>query len=957
MMTFVAKETRVQYKSHIIVLFIGLSLFVEDIYGAVRCATTRPSGVGFVYNEDVQLSVLAANSPDALPGRPRPSTTVLPPIYGDRRPTEYFQRPPRRYDPNAEYLRRNRPVLGNLKEEDDWPVRRNGTGGNYPADRDRDRISKRDRYPGRRNDSSYGTEDDSWNQIPDEPSESRYGRRPYSQRRNESRPYEDADEEYGRQQAEPLSPEDEEEEEEDSRLIQLLVKRERDRARRVNGTYSGGRSTGYLERPTVSQAEDSYQERPSRRPYPPPPERYSYRDEEGDSCPIETRETQSQQTDFPLTAASAVLSVPIGDFILYATEAPGKAIISYNLNCDGPDARGKDPLYTASANSCFHLQVVEDLVNKQVPIPIVICLSHGAFSTAFRVDYDQNQFRLQPCLQIIEHKHLTDVATVSAGKHGALVAFSNNDLRPEAEYHETIAPIYIARAGQLLLCGYVDLQHTTDVALWHVRKNEFVAAYIERRPGSRRSLIHLFEIVLKNGRCHSIRPKRDQSMIGGAHYKGQSNTLCASEPFTIDHAICGAEDIQFLTSHDKVYHSSTHLAIAIANDAFEEGRVGCPHEELVCPDNTRQKCFCACPHANHRSLVIEFDSNSGIFDFSHHQLNTFQELMAGPESVTEILHLPTERCCMVFQTISPLGSTELYTIERDDRSNMRVFQFFDSGLPHFAEKSSFGYCSANDLIISYTLHSFQTDNTIYHLQCNKDRRQPYVDRYNPRPSDNYRDRDNGPYGGDRDYRTGANQYRGGPNNYTLSNSNDRDYDNRPYGNISNNYPVAGRGNNGYNGYNNRTSQSNAFRNYNRYRPYNQPGAPGTGGRPRISAVFPDVDYGNVSYGELLRPYPQVPLNRTAQQQYRPAAQAPAYYGPPQQPQAPPPPPSYSAYPPPPAPAPPVAEPQQQQQQQQQSYNPPPSYNNPQPGHYNPGGPPQPPAPIPGWPMSYNYARQ
>jgi hypothetical protein len=55
-------------------------------------------------------------------------------------------------------------------------------------------------------------------------------------------------------------------------------------------------------------------------------------------------------------------------------------------------------------------QIVEDLLEKQRPVPLVICLAHGAFSSAFRVDYDQNQFRLQPCLQIIEHKYLTDVA-------------------------------------------------------------------------------------------------------------------------------------------------------------------------------------------------------------------------------------------------------------------------------------------------------------------------------------------------------------------------------------------------------------------------------------------------------------------------------------------------------------------------------------------------------------------
>jgi hypothetical protein len=76
--------------------------------------------------------------------------------------------------------------------------------------------------------------------------------------------------------------------------------------------------------------------------------------------------------------------------------------------------------------------------------------------------------------------------------------------------------------------------------------------------------------------------------------------------------------------------------------------------------------------------------------------------------VTEITHLPTEKCCMVFQTTSPLGSTELYTIEKDQRGKMRVDQFYNSGLPQFVEKSSFGYCTSNDLIISYTLHSFQT---------------------------------------------------------------------------------------------------------------------------------------------------------------------------------------------------------------------------------------------------------
>jgi hypothetical protein len=94
------------------------------------------------------------------------------------------------------------------------------------------------------------------------------------------------------------------------------------------------------------------------------------------------------------------------------------------------------------------------------------------------------------------------------------------------------------------------------------------------------------------------------------------------------------EDIQFLSSHEKYSDKSTHLAVAIANDVFEEGGIGCPNEELLCPTNARDKCFCACPHANHRSFVIAFNDKSKTFDFIKDHSASFQELTAGPESVS-----------------------------------------------------------------------------------------------------------------------------------------------------------------------------------------------------------------------------------------------------------------------------------------------------------------------------------
>jgi hypothetical protein len=120
-------------------------------------------------------------------------------------------------------------------------------------------------------------------------------------------------------------------------------------------------------------------------------------------------------------------------------------------------------------------------------------------------------------------------------------------------------------------------------------------------------------------------------------------------------------------------------------------------------------------------VVLAYRSRTKIFDFLYDDETALQELTGGPNSVTEITHLPTENCCLVFQTISPLGATELYTIEYDESKKLRVYRFFRHGLPSFVERSTFGYCNNNDLILSYTIHNYQSENSIFHLRCNRER--------------------------------------------------------------------------------------------------------------------------------------------------------------------------------------------------------------------------------------------
>ncbi|XP_055331916.1 uncharacterized protein LOC129583905 isoform X2 [Paramacrobiotus metropolitanus] len=439
----------------------------------------------------------------------------------------------------------------------------------------------------------------------------------------------------------------------------------------------------------------------------------------GYDCPIQTKETKSSHADIPTTSASAIVSIPTGDFILYCSQHPAKTILAYPLYCSGygDEGMGKDATPTLIDNTCFDIRVVDDLNNLEKPNHLIIALTKAGHSAAYQVDYSSSTLKLLPCLHVFEYKYLVDFESVPLGHAGTLLAFANNNVEPTAAYHESVQPLYIAKDGKIALCGFADIQNVLDVTAWKKSVDSIILVYSQRRGNTRRTLLHLFEIRFKDGYC-DVRPYKHQKTIGAAVYDGQRNTLCAYEPFTIDQCLCGVEDLQILRAPH--YHKTVHLGVALSNNVKYETDGACPVEERLQPDNQYDKSFCCCPLANQRSFIIEYSGQSRSFDFMSDDDNAFQTLYAGPESATEISQLQTEKCCPVFQTISPVGETSLYTLEQNRYGGWQVYQFINHGLPSYAESSSFGYCDDNDVIVSYTLHSFQADNTIYHIRCNWD---------------------------------------------------------------------------------------------------------------------------------------------------------------------------------------------------------------------------------------------
>jgi hypothetical protein len=443
-------------------------------------------------------------------------------------------------------------------------------------------------------------------------------------------------------------------------------------------------------------------------------------DRDRNTCPIQTKETRSSHIDLPTTSSSAIVSTPTGDYILYCSQSPPRTILAYQLYCggSGEDGIGKEAVHSVIDRSCSDIRVVDDLTNLLKPKHLVVVLANGEHSAAYRVDYDSNVIKLLPCSHIFEFKYLTDLETVGLGDAGTLLAFANNNVDLTAEYHETLAPIYIAKHGEIALCGYAEVKRTWDVTSWRRGlRDEIILIYSARVGHSRRSVLYYFELRFMHGRCH-VKPWRHQKSTGAAPYNGHRNTLCASQPFTIDQCLCGVEDLKILTTPNR--YRSVHLGVALANHNEDENAASCPLEEQLTPNNANEKSFCCCSRANERTFIIEYSPYSKNFDFLRHKETAFQELYGRQKSVTELSQLQTEKCCPIFQTVSPLGETELYTLEYNSHRELQVYTFVNHGLPHYAESSSYGYCDDNDLIVSYTLHSFQSDNTIYHIKCNQE---------------------------------------------------------------------------------------------------------------------------------------------------------------------------------------------------------------------------------------------
>lgn len=197
--------------------------------------------------------------------------------------------------------------------------------------------------------------------------------------------------------------------------------------------------------------------------------------------------------------------------------------------------------------------------------------------------------------------------------------------------------------------------------------------------------------------------------------------------------------MQILTAPKR--YNTAHLGVALSNNRINRKGEACPVEELLSPENDNNKAFCCCPSANDHSFLIEWSRESQTFDIYGEKSGAFQELHGYPKSVrlligknlwlhlikitgnasvitfshlhffsqvSEMTQLQTEKCCPVFQTVSPLGETHLYTLEYNQEGDLTVYTFLGHGLPAFVESSSYGYCDDNDLIVSYQLHSFQS---------------------------------------------------------------------------------------------------------------------------------------------------------------------------------------------------------------------------------------------------------
>ncbi|OQV19828.1 hypothetical protein BV898_06099 [Hypsibius exemplaris] len=443
-----------------------------------------------------------------------------------------------------------------------------------------------------------------------------------------------------------------------------------------------------------------------------------------DTCPIGVEVLNSSIAELPVTTCSAIISTHIGDYIAYCALEPASKILTYELNCNrGAVASviGRVPLVTETVKPVFHLESVDDMISDGIPRPLLIALSRNAFSSAYQIITEGNRFSLSPCHHVFEYKHLTKIATLPIRDVGTVIAFANNNLEQDAPHSKKLAPIYIARGGEISLCGLADVDHTTDVTLWY-RGHHVMVTFIQKIGNSRRCLLRNFEINFGgDNRCQDVVPWKTQPTIGNTVYNGTTDPLAlATEPFTIDHFLCGCETVKAVQND-----TLTYLVVGLANSVSSNGDgLSCPDEEKISFNGSATDNTCGCPYAQDVSFVLPYDKTTRSFTYhNYYDPSTFQTLEDGPAEVTEITPLLLKDCCLAFQIASDRSGTQLYGMDLadvDGTEKPRVERFLDVDLPSHVEKTAWGYCSDDTIFLSYTRAGFITGDSMYKLQCKMD---------------------------------------------------------------------------------------------------------------------------------------------------------------------------------------------------------------------------------------------
>ncbi|OQV19826.1 hypothetical protein BV898_06097 [Hypsibius exemplaris] len=280
------------------------------------------------------------------------------------------------------------------------------------------------------------------------------------------------------------------------------------------------------------------------------------------------------------------------------------------------------------------------------------------------------------------HKYHAHIATLPIRDVGTVIAFANNNLEQDAPHSKKLAPIYIARGGEISLCGLADVDHTTDVTLWY-RGHHVMVTFIQK----------------------SAILDATQPTIGNTVYNGTTDPLAlATEPFTIDHFFCGCETVKAVQND-----TLTYLVVGLANSVSSNGDgLSCPDEEKISFNGSATDNTCGCPYAQDVSFVLPYDKTTRSFTYhNYYDPSTFQTLEDGPAEVTEITPLLLKDCCLAFQIASDRSGTQLYGMDLadvDGTEKPRVERFLDVDLPSHVEKTAWGYCS----------------DSMYKLQCKMD---------------------------------------------------------------------------------------------------------------------------------------------------------------------------------------------------------------------------------------------